>query len=65
MNMHRPVKTAAFDSDKARRDAADRAIAKAGKMKSDHVGYASDILIAERRAEFWMEEAKHIRLHGD
>ena len=64
MNMHRPIKTAAPESVDARRKAADRAIVKARAMQSHHVGYASDILIAERRAAFWEEEAKHIRLHG-
>ena len=64
MNMHRSLNRQALDTLDARRDAADRAIAKARAMPAQLLGYASDVLIADRRAEFWNEEAKSIQLHG-
>ncbi len=44
--------------------AAERAILRARKLKRYHVGFASDSLIADRRAEVWREIAKDIDMHG-
>jgi hypothetical protein len=60
MNMQTPIKRSTLDTPEKRRAAADKAIALAQKMKRSHVGNASDILIAERRLEFWREELEFL-----
>ncbi len=65
MGVHKKIDLADEKAASAARIAmADRAIAKAQKMRRAHVGYASDILVAERRAEFYSELAKDIEIYG-
>lgn len=60
MNMHSPIKRTTLDTPEKRHEAGEKAIALARKMKASHVGNASEILIAERRLEFWREELEFL-----